>query len=220
MRCCIDDKVHEIHLKRWNHNAILPIYLECLGTLDTSVRFLAPSTKRPAPWHRDISSSGTIPSRCTRTESARPQKDERGVEGVEVTTGRTGPVLLPSPHPTGGSVDTFRLQAGAMLAVWIHVLVRWFATEAASSPDTNTPLRNTFRSTSPPHEMSTSRIRREVLLNQLLCMYRWTMLKKYPFQRLTTAPRGSRRTLFPATPFSQMNRSCCRCVARLSVNSV
>ncbi|KAH6916388.1 hypothetical protein BKA70DRAFT_1255589, partial [Coprinopsis sp. MPI-PUGE-AT-0042] len=78
---CIDDKVLGIHLKRWQHTAVFP--------------FLAPSTKRPVPWHRDTSSSGTISLRCAGKESANPQNYEREAKGAEVTTGRTGPFPAP-----------------------------------------------------------------------------------------------------------------------------
>jgi methylated-DNA-protein-cysteine methyltransferase related protein len=56
----------------------------------TALKFLSPNTNPPVPWHRVIGAAGTISSRGPGTQGAQRQRDALVVEGVEVTTGRTG----------------------------------------------------------------------------------------------------------------------------------
>ncbi|KAG9312433.1 MGMT family protein [Chiua virens] len=56
----------------------------------TALKFLSPEVTPPVPWHRVISSSGTISSRGPGTTGAQRQRDALEAEGVEVTDGRTG----------------------------------------------------------------------------------------------------------------------------------
>ncbi|KAJ7482403.1 MGMT family protein [Mycena galericulata] len=51
---------------------------------------LTPGVNPPVPWHRVVSSSGTISSRGPGTTGAQNQSDELEAEGVEVAVGRTG----------------------------------------------------------------------------------------------------------------------------------
>ncbi|KAJ7228240.1 6-O-methylguanine DNA methyltransferase [Mycena pura] len=55
-----------------------------------ALKFLTPGTTPPVPWHRVVSSSGTISSRGPGTDGAQLQRDELEAEGVEVAVGRTG----------------------------------------------------------------------------------------------------------------------------------
>ncbi|KAF8737913.1 hypothetical protein AX14_012188 [Amanita brunnescens Koide BX004] len=55
-----------------------------------ALKFLSPETDPPVPWHRVISSAGTISSRGPGTDGAQRQRDALEAEGVAVTTGRTG----------------------------------------------------------------------------------------------------------------------------------
>ncbi|KAH9475102.1 Alkyltransferase-like protein 1 [Psilocybe cubensis] len=55
-----------------------------------ALKFLPPNVDPPIPWHRVISSAGTISSRGPGTDGAQRQRDALVAEGVEVVTGRTG----------------------------------------------------------------------------------------------------------------------------------
>ncbi|KAG6829099.1 hypothetical protein H0H92_005712 [Tricholoma furcatifolium] len=55
-----------------------------------ALKFLSPDVNPPVPWHRVISSSGTISSRGPGTQGAQRQREALEAEGVEVTTGQTG----------------------------------------------------------------------------------------------------------------------------------
>ncbi|EPQ52917.1 hypothetical protein GLOTRDRAFT_45620, partial [Gloeophyllum trabeum ATCC 11539] len=49
-----------------------------------ALKFLSPAVNPPVPWHRVLSSSGTISSRGPGTSGARDQADALRAEGVEV----------------------------------------------------------------------------------------------------------------------------------------
>ncbi|KAJ7068684.1 MGMT family protein [Mycena amicta] len=55
-----------------------------------ALKFLTADTTPPVPWHRVVSSSGTISSRGPGTNGAQRQSDALENEGVVVTAGRSG----------------------------------------------------------------------------------------------------------------------------------
>ena len=74
----------------------LDLHTHSFSTFSPTValKFLSPNTAPPVPWHRVVSSSGTISSRGPGTDGARRQRDELEAEGVEVSTGRTGEMRI------------------------------------------------------------------------------------------------------------------------------
>jgi len=64
-----------------------PTYSRHVGQ---ALKWLSPDTTPPVPWHRVISSAGTISSRGPGTQGAQRQRDVLEAEGVEVTVSRTG----------------------------------------------------------------------------------------------------------------------------------
>lgn len=74
-----------------------------------ALKFLSPDTTPLVPWYRVVSSSGVISSRGPGTEGAQRQKEALEVEGVEVSTGRTGDLRVNLAvwgwFPQVGSVD-------------------------------------------------------------------------------------------------------------------
>ncbi|KIL61515.1 hypothetical protein M378DRAFT_50525, partial [Amanita muscaria Koide BX008] len=69
----------------------MPTYSRHVGQ---ALKFLSPNLNPPVPWHRVISSAGTISSRGPGTDGAQRQRDALEAEGVEVTTGRTGEMRI------------------------------------------------------------------------------------------------------------------------------
>ncbi|KAG6332901.1 hypothetical protein ID866_6188 [Astraeus odoratus] len=65
----------------------MPSYSRHVGQ---ALKFLSPDVAPPVPWHRVISSAGTISSRGPGTDGAQRQREALEAEGVEVAIGRTG----------------------------------------------------------------------------------------------------------------------------------
>ncbi|KAL4066628.1 DNA binding methylated-DNA-cysteine S-methyltransferase [Scleroderma citrinum] len=65
----------------------MPSYSRHVGQ---ALKFLSSDVAPPVPWHRVISSAGTISSRGPGTDSAQRQRDALEAEGVEVQVGRMG----------------------------------------------------------------------------------------------------------------------------------
>ncbi|EJD40875.1 MGMT family protein [Auricularia subglabra TFB-10046 SS5] len=57
-----------------------------------ALKFLPPGTN--VPWQRVVSSSGAISSRGPGTDGAQRQREALEAEGVDVTVGRTGELLI------------------------------------------------------------------------------------------------------------------------------
>ncbi|KAI9059256.1 MGMT family protein [Trametes sanguinea] len=65
----------------------MPNYSRHVGQ---ALKFISPDVQPPIPWHRVISSSGTISSRGPGTDGAARQRDALIAEGVDVETARSG----------------------------------------------------------------------------------------------------------------------------------
>ncbi|KAI0350781.1 DNA binding methylated-DNA-cysteine S-methyltransferase [Trametes cingulata] len=65
----------------------MPNYSRHVGQ---ALKFVSPVVNPPIPWHRVLSSTGTISSRGPGTDGAARQRDALVAEGVEVETTRSG----------------------------------------------------------------------------------------------------------------------------------
>ena len=76
--------------------------------LGIALKFVAPDAD--IPWHRVLSSTGTISSRGPGTSGAQRQREALEAEGVEVVVGRTGEFRVNLGEwgwfPDVGTVDT------------------------------------------------------------------------------------------------------------------
>ncbi|KDQ49760.1 hypothetical protein JAAARDRAFT_42599 [Jaapia argillacea MUCL 33604] len=84
----------------------MPRYSRHVGQ---ALKFLSPNTNPPVPWHRVISSSGTISSRGPGTDGAERQRQVLEAEGVEVRESRGGELKVDLGtfgwFPEPGSID-------------------------------------------------------------------------------------------------------------------
>ena len=80
-----------------------------LGGNYAALKFLSPDANPPVPWHRVLSSAGTISSRGPGTDGAARQRDALVAEGVEVGATRSGELKvdlrLYGWFPAPGTID-------------------------------------------------------------------------------------------------------------------
>ena len=75
-----------------------------------ALKFLSPDVNPPIPWHRVLSSTGTISSRGPGTDGSSRQRDALLAEGVYVATTRSGDFKVDLRvygwFPGVGTIDT------------------------------------------------------------------------------------------------------------------
>ena len=75
-----------------------------------ALKFVSPDVNPPIPWHRVLSSSGTISSRGPGTDGASRQRNTLLAEGVDVITTRSGDFKVDLREygwfPAVGTIDT------------------------------------------------------------------------------------------------------------------
>ncbi|PIL34727.1 hypothetical protein GSI_03508 [Ganoderma sinense ZZ0214-1] len=72
-------------------------------------KFLSPDANPPVPWHRVLSSAGTISSRGPGTDGANRQRDALVAEGIDVVATRSGELKVDLRQygwfPAPGTID-------------------------------------------------------------------------------------------------------------------